>query len=89
MGLASATRASKRWFAMLAISISAVARSWVGELCMRAQPESRMCWRSGLSRTHTMSGKDEPVAVRRRQLTERRLVLLAEMGQARCALVDE
>ena len=42
IGLASATRSSNRWLAILAISISAAARSWAGEFSIRCQPGRRM-----------------------------------------------
>ena len=56
IGLASATRSSNRWLAILATSMTAAANSWVGAFCMRSQPDFRIWSRFSTSRTETISG---------------------------------
>ena len=57
IGLASATSSSNRCVAILAISISAVACSWVGELFSRSQPLLQHLVDGLRSRTAMISGK--------------------------------
>ena len=56
IGLASATRSSNRWLAILATSMMAAACSWVGAFCIRSQPDLRIWSRFSTSRTETISG---------------------------------
>ena len=57
IGFALATSSSNRCVAILAISISAVACSWVGELFSRSQPFCSTWSKDVWSRTAVTSGK--------------------------------
>ena len=86
IGLASATRSSNRCVAIFAISISAVACSWVGEFCSRSQPSEDLVDVLLVAHGHDQREAELlPVGLgQRRQLL---VVLVVEPGQSQHRLV--